>query len=124
MTTKEEIMSGIDAWIDDTLSQVVGNNPLMKLVQPTVKRYIKNYIGKYEHYIDGLADKDGKIDFEGIFDETVQQFKTMDKMPLHTDIGNINIGQGEIGMVVPVLGKEVSINYEDLMQLKDLIIYK
>lgn len=124
MTTKGDIIAGIDTWIDDILGQTIGNNPLLKLLQPTIKRGVKNYLGKYEHYLDFITDKDGKIDFEGIFDETVQQFKTMDKMPLHTDMGDINIGKGEIGMAIPMLGKELSINYDDLMQLKDLITNK
>lgn len=124
MTTKADIIAGIDTWIDDTLGQMIGNNPLMKLLQPTVKRGIRNYISKYEHYLDFVTDKEGNIDFEGIFDETVQQFKTMDKMPLRTDMGDVNIGKGEIGMVIPMLGKELSINHADLMQLKDLILKK
>lgn len=47
------------------------SSPAIRLLIPLAKRAITNNINSFDKFLKPIADKDGMIDIEGIFDEEV-----------------------------------------------------
>lgn len=70
-----------------------------------------------------LADKDGMIDIEGIFDEEMEVINNIDNFNFDIPfIGGGNISKGIISLEVPYVNKIVALNQTDLEVLKESLI--
>lgn len=47
------------------------SSPAIRLLIPLAKREITNNINSFDKFLKPIADKDGMIDIEGIFDEEI-----------------------------------------------------
>lgn len=47
------------------------SSPAIRLLTPLAKRAIMNNIDSFDKFLKPIADKDGMIDIEGIFDEEI-----------------------------------------------------
>lgn len=47
------------------------SSPAIRLLIPLAKRTITNNINSFDKFLKPIADKDGMIDIEGIFDEEI-----------------------------------------------------
>lgn len=50
------------------------SSPAIRLLIPLAKRAITNNINSFDKFLKPIADKDGMIDIEGIFDEDEEWF--------------------------------------------------
>lgn len=48
------------------------SSPAIRLLIPLAKRAITNNINSFDKFLKPIADKDGMIDIEGIFDEEME----------------------------------------------------
>lgn len=72
---------------------------------------------------DAIADKDGMIDIEGIFDEEMEVINNIDNFNFDIPfIGGGNISKGIISLEVPYVNKIVALNQTDLEVLKESLI--
>lgn len=70
-----------------------------------------------------IADKDGMIDIEGIFDEEMEVINNIDNFNFDIPfIGGGNISKGIISLEVPYVNKIVALNQTDLEVLKESLI--
>lgn len=70
-----------------------------------------------------IADKDGMIDIEGIFDEEMEVINNIDNFNFDIPfIGGGNISKGIISLEVPYVNKIVALNQTDLEILKESLI--
>lgn len=70
-----------------------------------------------------IADKDGMIDIEGIFDEEMEVINNIDNFDFDIPfIGGGNISKGIISLEVPYVNKIVALNQTDLEVLKESLI--
>lgn len=70
-----------------------------------------------------IADKDGMIDIEGIFDEEMEVINNIDNFNFDIPfIGGGNISKGIISLEVPYMNKIVALNQTDLEVLKESLI--
>ena len=70
-----------------------------------------------------LADKDGMIDIEGIFDEEMEIINNIDNFDFDIPfIGGGNISKGIISLEIPYVNKIVALNQTDLEVLKESLI--
>lgn len=70
-----------------------------------------------------VADKDGMIDIEGIFDEEMEIINNIDNFDFDIPfIGGGNISKGIISLEVPYVNKIVALNQTDLEVLKESLI--
>lgn len=70
-----------------------------------------------------IADKDGMIDIEGIFDEEMEIINNIDNFNFDIPfIGGGNISKGIISLEVPYVNKIVALNQTDLEVLKESLI--
>lgn len=88
------------------------SSPAIRLLTPLAKRAIMNNIDSFDKFLKPIADKDGMIDIEGIFDFDFD-------IPF---IGGGNISKGIISLEIPYVNKIVALNQTDLEVLKESLI--
>lgn len=54
------------------------SSPAIRLLTPLAKRAIMNNIDSFDKFLKPIADKDGMIDIEGIFDEEMEIINNID----------------------------------------------
>lgn len=96
------------------------SSPAIRLLIPLAKRAITNNINSFDKFLRPIADKDGMIDIEGIFDEEMEIINNIDNFDFDIPfIGGGNISKGIISLEVPYVNKIVALNQTDLEVLKD-----
>lgn len=73
-----EINSVKEAIKDYIVKQLVSmgeSSPAIRLLTPLAKRAIMNNIDSFDKFLKPIADKDGMIDIEGIFDHYCKTVK-------------------------------------------------
>lgn len=74
-------------------------------------------------FLKPIADKDGMIDIEGIFNEEMEVINNIDNFNFDIPfIGGGNISKGIISLEVPYVNKIVALNQTDLEVLKESLI--
>lgn len=90
--------------------------------------YVNNYnalqsMVQFDKFLKPIADKDGMIDIEGIFDEEMEVINNIDNFNFDIPfIGGGNISKGIISLEVPYVNKIVALNQTDLEVLKESLI--
>lgn len=80
-------------------------------------------IDSFDKFLKPIADKDGMIDIEGIFDEEMEVINNIDNFDFDIPfIGGGNISKGIISLEVPYVNKIVALNQTDLEILKESLI--
>lgn len=81
------------------------SSPAIRLLIPLAKRAITNNINSFDKFLKPIADKDGMIDIEGIFDEEMEVINNIDNFNFDIPfIGGGNISKGIISLEVPLSG--------------------
>lgn len=96
------------------------SSPAIRLLIPLAKRAITNNINSFDKFLKPIADKDGMIDIEGIFDEEMEVINNIDNFNFDIPfIGGGNISKGIISLEVPYVDKIVALNaqYHDYAKL-------
>nr|UVX85692.1 MAG: hypothetical protein [Bacteriophage sp.] len=76
------------------------SSPAIRLLIPLAKRAITNNINSFDKFLKPIADKDGMIDIEGIFDEEMEIINNIDNFNFDIPfIGGGNISKGIISLV-------------------------
>lgn len=76
----------------------------------------------FDKFLKPIADKDGMIDIEGIFDEEMEIINNIDNFDFDIPfIGGGNISKGIISLEIPYVNKIVALNQTDLEVLKVLL---
>lgn len=92
-------------------------------IAPLAKRAITNNINSFDKFLKPIADKDGMIDIEGIFDEEMEIINNIDNFDFDIPfIGGGNISKGIISLEIPYVNKIVALNQTDLEILKESLI--
>lgn len=79
------------------------SSPAIRLLIPLAKRAITNNINSFDKFLKPIADKDGMIDIEGIFDEEMEVINNIDNFNFDIPfIGGGNISKGIISLEIPL----------------------
>lgn len=133
-----DLKASVRTWAENKIDELCTTRPRMKAASVYMKRGLNNWLdreeGRIENMVDTLAlfvaDQDGKIDADTLFDDAVKMFREMDVN--YTKIANfaVEYGKGEVSIVIPRnvfldmifgdLGK-VTITADDIMELKSLM---
>lgn len=135
MVNVTNVISAIDTFIDSRLDIVIGNNPLLSLAQPFIKRAVKKQVSEYtgmiKQYAQYVSDKDGNIDIDSIFEEVTKRFNEMEPVKVPTEnMGDVTIGKGELKLEIPIpslfgsKSKQLTFTTDDIMDFKSMIINK
>lgn len=88
-----EINSVKEVIKDYIIKQLVSmgeSSPAIRLLIPLAKRAITNNINSFDKFLKPIADKDGMIDIEGIFDEEMEVINNYAKLFEEWFGGNID----------------------------------
>lgn len=107
MTTKLDIMNAIHAFVNDKIDALIGNDSLMQLAKPVVKKMANNYINNYDSQIDTflstITNKEGHIEFTDLFDDVLEEFNKMEPVTIENEnLGDLKIGKGKVSMIVSI----------------------
>lgn len=74
-TTQNQQVPTQGIW--DALVSMGESSPAIRLLIPLAKRAITNNINSFDKFLKPIADKDGMIDIEGMFDEEMEVVEQM-----------------------------------------------
>ena len=116
------IMGNLQKFIDQRLTSLAMENPLLALVKPLAVRAINNNLYKVETLLKQISDKDGLVDVEGILSEMSDNIMKTKPFKLNTGLlGELEIGAGKIKMDIPMMNKSLILNQSDLLELKNML---
>ena len=75
MVEIDSVKEVIKDYIVKQLVSMGESSPAIRLLIPLAKRAITNNINSFDKFLRPIADKDGMIDIEGIFDEEMEVIK-------------------------------------------------
>lgn len=78
MVKINSVKEAIKDYIVKQLVSMGESSPAIRLLTPLAKRAIMNNIDSFDKFLKPIADKDGMIDIEGIFDEEMEIINNID----------------------------------------------
>jgi len=132
MINIDKIFMGFEDWLTSNIATIANGNPMFYLFQDPLKEIIRNnletYRPKIENIFNKLADQNGNIDIEKIFNDFTSRLNAMPKATLYNN-DSINI-VGETGNItldyrIPWLGNKINMikcSSTDIDALKNSII--
>ena len=123
MITIQQLTNNLKNYINSQLNIMSNNTPIVRLIKPLITRDIDKNIDKVTNIIKLISDKEGNVDIEAILSEMIQNTINIQpfiyKAPF---IGDIEIGNGNIKLNLPLTDKRIILNQEDLQILKEALI--
>lgn len=125
MVTVTQLTDNLKSYILFQLDSIAKSSPLISFVKPLVTRALDKNIGKITKTLDLIADKDGNVDIENILIEMTDNLMTVNPFTFKTPfIGDIEIGNGEIKLNIPLTNKRLVLNRTDLETFKEMLTVK
>ena len=124
MINKNQLIKGINTFVSDYSDKIALDNPLMCFVKPILTRVVNNKLLEYESALSLIADKDGNIDIEGILTEIGTSLTKVNPFNYNIQGLNINVGEGTIGVDLPIVNKHIVFDADDIEYLKELLTAK
>lgn len=135
---KEKFLTSIDLWADARIDEMVKGNPMLAIPSVYIKRAAHNLISRnkdgWSKQIDNatlfLADENGEINTDTIFEDLVQMLKSVQDYNFDLGIIHGHINDGVISIDLPdnmltaiFLGskRSIGITPDDFLELKNLI---
>ena len=136
---KEKLLTSLDLWADERISDMVKENPALAIPSVYMKRASHNIIAKKKDKlgksIDNatlfIADEDGNIDADTIFSDLMQMLENISNYEFDFGFVKGRIDGGAIAIDLPdnivttiLFGSKKSISFTktDFEELKSLVI--
>lgn len=135
---KEHLIPSIEKWVDARIDDMVKGNPTLAIPSVYMKRAAHNLVSrnkdKWGNKIDNLslfiADENGIINTESVFNDFMQMLKTVEKKPfdlgfLHGTLGDgiisFDMPEGIISALLFGSNKSIAITTDDIIELKNIL---
>ena len=122
MIKKDIFIENIVKFINDKLTELSANNPLIMFGRPIISRALNNVIDKADAVLSMIQDKDGMIDIEGIINETIDNILVAQVKKYPDILGGLEIGNGIIKINIPGINKVIVFDHNDIEYFKQNII--
>ena len=123
MITKEQLTIRLKEYINTQIIQISQNNPIVAFMKPLLTRALDKNFNKIDNYLNLISDDNGNIDIENILSEMMDSVIHTEKFNINTPIiGNIEIGNGQIKINIPLTDKRLVFNNQDLQTLKYALV--
>lgn len=123
MITIQQLTNNLKNYINSQLNIMSNNTPIVGFMKPLITRAVDKNIDKVTNIIKLMSDSEGNIDIESILSEMIQN--TINTQPFIYKapfIGDVEIGNGNIKLNLPLTDKRIILNQEDLQILKGALI--
>lgn len=118
----EQIINGITNFVNNKITELTAQNPLMNIFRPVVARAVNNNLGKLDGVLKLIQDSNGDIDVENILTEMIDNL-IVSKVQQYPDVlGGITIGNGNIKIGLPLVNKAIVLDATDIEDFKNQLI--
>ena len=123
MINIQQLTNNLKSYITSQLNIMSNNTPIIGFMKPLIIRAIDKNIDKVTNTIKLISDNEGNIDIETILSEMMQNvINTQPFVYKAPFIGDVEIGNGNIKLNLPLTDKRIVLNQEDLQILKEALI--
>lgn len=125
MVTVETFKEATIAFVNNKLTEILGNGIGAKVFKPVIVIGMKNNIDKIDSVVKFLLDKDGKFDAVSLinqYEETILNDSEITTFNILN--GNIDIGDGKIKISHPYLDKNLVFGTDDVEEFRNLLTPK
>ena len=123
MITIQQLTNNLKNYINSQLNIMSNNTPIVGFMKPLITRAVDKNIDKVTNIIKLMSDSEGNIDIESILSEMIQN--TINTQPFIYKapfIGDVEIGNGNIKLNLPLTDKRIVLNQQDLQLFKEALI--
>ena len=123
MINIQQLTNNLKSYITSQLNIMSNNTPIIGFMKPLIIRAIDKNIDKVTNTIKLISDNEGNIDIETILSEMMQNvINTQPFVYKAPFIGDIEIGNGNIKLNLPLTDKRIVLNQQDLQLFKEALI--
>lgn len=123
MITIQQLTNNLKNYINSQLNIMSNNTPIIGFMKPLIIRAIDKNIDKVTNTIKLISDNEGNIDIETILSEMMQNvINTQPFVYKAPFIGDVEIGNGNIKLNLPLTDKRIVLNQQDLQLFKEALI--
>lgn len=123
MINIQQLTNNLKSYITSQLNIMSNNTPIIGFMKPLIIRAIDKNIDKVTNTIKLISDNEGNIDIETILSEMMQNvINTQPFVYKAPFIGDIEIGNGNIKLNLPLTDKRIILNQQDLQLFKEALI--
>lgn len=123
MINIQQLTNNLKSYITSQLNIMSNNTPIIGFMKPLIIRAIDKNIDKVTNTIKLISDNEGNIDIETILSEMIQNvINTQPFVYKAPFIGDVEIGNGNIKLNLPLTDKRIVLNQQDLQLFKEALI--
>lgn len=123
MINIQQLTNNLKSYITSQLNIMSNNTPIIGFMKPLIIRAIDKNIDKVTNTIKLISDNEGNIDIENILSEMMQNvINTQPFVYKAPFIGDVEIGNGNIKLNLPLTDKRIVLNQQDLQLFKEALI--
>jgi hypothetical protein len=123
MITVDEVVVRLEKSADYLINEVSKEFPIVNFAKPVISRVLKNSTNKITKYCELLANEEGIVDFSSMAEEMLNSAINSKAFTIDAgDLGEIEIGGGNIKVPVPFTKKVVSFGLTEINELKKILV--
>lgn len=120
-----QLTDKLKTYISTQLDSMSKTSPMIGFIKPLITRALDKNFSKITKALDLIADENGNVDVEGILTEMMENLMTTQPFTFKTSfVGDIEVGNGNIKLNIPLIDKRLVFNMTDLENFKEMLIAK
>lgn len=120
-----QLTNKLKSYISTQLDSMSKTSPMIGFIKPLITRALDKNFSKITKALDLIADENGNVDVEGILTEMMENLMTTQPFTFKTSfVGDIEVGNGNIKLNIPLTDKRLVFNMTDLENFKEMLIAK
>lgn len=125
MVAALQLTDKLKTYISTQLDSMSKTSPMIGFIKPLITRALDKNFSKITKALDLIADENGNVDVEGILTEMMENLMTTQPFTFKTSfVGDIEVGNGNIKLNIPLTDKRLVFNMTDLENFKEMLIAK
>ena len=120
-----QLTDKLKTYISTQLDSMSKTSPMIGFIKPLITRALDKNFSKITKALDLIADENGNVDVEGILTEMMENLMTTQPFTFKTSfVGDIEVGNGNIKLNIPLTDKRLVFNMTDLENFNEMLIAK
>ena len=119
----DNIVTHFKKYVCTQLDALAMSDPTLAIMRPIVSRIINNKMPQVEEFLKQIADKEGMIDIDSLFDEMLESIMNINVIKTSTEgFGDMELGNGKLSFMLPLINKKIVMDKHDLIDMKQLLM--
>ena len=119
----DNIVTHFKKYVCTHLDALAMSDPTLAIMRPIVSRIINNKMPQVEEFLKQIADKEGMIDIDSLFDEMLESIMNINVIKTSTEgFGDMELGNGKLSFMLPLINKKIVMDKHDLIDMKQLLM--